>query len=92
MSSIPEPKTLTYSFVDDLEIKLDLYVPPDAQGALPAIVYFHGGGLAIGNREIKEYHSTWILGPLVIPYFFRDGTDIFFCRNDNCKRDDLHFS
>lgn len=76
MSSIPEPKTLTYSFVDDLEIKLDLYVPPDAQGALPAIVYFHGGGLAIGNREIKEYHSTWILGPLVIPYF--SGTALTF--------------
>lgn len=62
MSNEPEPQTLTYSFVDDLEIKLDLYVPSDAQGALPAIVYFHGGGLTIGNRDIKEVHSTWLYG------------------------------
>lgn len=77
MGNIPEPKTFTYSFVDDLEIKLDLYVPPDAQGALPAIVYFHGGALTVGNREITDTHPTLIRGQSVIPYFTKTALTIF---------------
>ena len=78
MGNIPEPKTFTYSFVDDLEIKLDLYVPPDVQGALPAIVYFHGGALTIGTREIiLDTHATWICGQSVMSYITKTALTIF---------------
>jgi len=47
MSSLT-PVTLTYSTVDGLDIKLDLYVPESPSGA--TVVFFHGGGLVYGGR------------------------------------------
>lgn len=61
MSNLPEPLTLTYSAADDLEIKLDLYVPPNTNGALPAIISFHGGGLTVGSRE-DVLNEPWLCG------------------------------
>ena len=63
MANIPEPLTLVYSKIKDLEIKLDLYLPPDATGTLPVIIFFHGGGLTVGNRQDTTRSETrWLLG------------------------------
>ncbi|KAI8971171.1 alpha/beta-hydrolase [Trametes punicea] len=53
--------TLTYKTVDGLAIYVDLYPPRDAPGApteLPSVVYFHGGGLAVGNRQ--SWFPFWL--------------------------------
>jgi acetyl esterase/lipase len=63
MANIPKPQTLVYSTIGNLEIKLDLYLPPNATGALPAIVFFHGGGLTVGDRHDGTMSATWLLGP-----------------------------
>ncbi|KAJ5744242.1 Alpha/Beta hydrolase protein [Penicillium manginii] len=43
-------QTLVYSTVDDHEIKLDYYLPR-VNGALPAVIYYHGGGMTAGSRR-----------------------------------------
>jgi acetyl esterase/lipase len=62
MSDAPAPLTLIYSRVDRLELKLDLYLPPNATGALPAIVSFHGGGLTVGVRHLGPMSPVWLFG------------------------------
>ncbi|KAJ5353081.1 alpha/beta-hydrolase [Penicillium brevicompactum] len=47
-------RTLTYSTVGDHEIKLDYYLPV-ATGRLPAIIYYHGGGMTAGSRRSVPY-------------------------------------
>lgn len=38
------------------EARLDVYAPPDAAGALPAVVWIHGGGFFAGSRkELSGY-------------------------------------
>ena len=55
----PEPITLVYKRVADLDLALDVY-PPTTTGATthPALVYFHGGGLTVGDR--KSWFPTWL--------------------------------
>lgn len=43
-------QTLVYSTVGDHEIKLDYYLPP-TNGKLPAVIYYHGGGMTAGSRR-----------------------------------------
>ncbi|KAH9916852.1 Alpha/Beta hydrolase protein [Fomitopsis serialis] len=44
--------TVTYSRVGSLDIKLDIEVPAHPNsGALPAVIYFHGGGMVAGSRR-----------------------------------------
>lgn len=46
----PAPeKDLAYGTEHGLQ-KLDLYLPPDAGGAVPLVVYFHGGGFYRGDK------------------------------------------
>ncbi|KAF9262867.1 alpha/beta-hydrolase [Marasmius fiardii PR-910] len=54
------PITLTYKIVKDVPIKLDAYLPTNSQtqGSLPAVVYFHGGGLVMGSRS--DLFPTWL--------------------------------
>jgi len=61
MSNIPTAQTFVYSTVDKLEVKLDLYVPPNVTGSLPAIICFHGGGLTVGDRYPGPMTATWLL-------------------------------
>jgi acetyl esterase/lipase len=62
MSNIPEPQTFVYSTVGNLEVKLDLYVPPNATGTLPAIICFHAGALTVGDRHMGHMNAVWLLG------------------------------
>ncbi|KAL0574945.1 hypothetical protein V5O48_007019 [Marasmius crinis-equi] len=54
------PITLTYKVVKDVPIKLDVYLPQNRQKGvrLPAVVYFHGGGLIMGSR--RDLFPTWL--------------------------------
>ena len=60
--------SITYSEVGSLEIKVDLYQPPELKaGLVPAVVQFHGrGGMIAGCRKdlhfvnwLKGIASTW---------------------------------
>ncbi|KZP20822.1 alpha/beta-hydrolase, partial [Athelia psychrophila] len=54
--------TLVYSKVDDLELKVDIYLPPSATGNMPVVVCYHGGGLVIGDRATKGTgNCTWMI-------------------------------
>jgi hypothetical protein len=46
--------TLVYSRVGDLEIRLDIDFPSrkkSTDSIIPALIFFHGGGLVGGNRQ-----------------------------------------
>ena len=45
-------KDLTYGDADGVALKLDVYYPKMASGALPAVVYVHGGGWTQGDKAI----------------------------------------
>ncbi|RAL12417.1 alpha/beta-hydrolase [Aspergillus homomorphus CBS 101889] len=53
-------KTLVYSTVDGHDIKLDYYLPRGTtSGKLPAIIYYHGGGMTAGSRRGGHF-PTWL--------------------------------
>ncbi|KAI5897104.1 alpha/beta-hydrolase [Schizophyllum commune H4-8] len=51
--------TVTFKKVDGLELALDVY-PPQELGSqpVPAVVYYHGGGLTVGDRS--SWFPTWL--------------------------------
>ncbi|QIW99497.1 hypothetical protein AMS68_005015 [Peltaster fructicola] len=50
MSGNLEPRSIVYKTVGELEISLDIYLPPSAQ-SVPVLLWFHGGGLLQGHRS-----------------------------------------
>ncbi|KAJ5118202.1 Alpha/Beta hydrolase protein [Penicillium atrosanguineum] len=59
-SFIPEGgQTLVYSVVDGHNIQLDYYLPPSAKGTLPAVIYYHGGGMTAGSRRDFQF-PRWL--------------------------------
>jgi acetyl esterase/lipase len=56
----PACRTLTYSVVNDHPIKIDYYLPA-SRGVLPAIIYYHGGGMTAGSRRSPGL-PYWIYG------------------------------
>ena len=42
---------VTYGLANNRETKLDLYVPRDADGPTPVLLYIHGGGWVGGTKE-----------------------------------------
>jgi hypothetical protein len=64
MSSIDEGvTTFPYKYVGNEAIYLDVYPPPVASRnnhthAVPTVVYFHGGGLTVGNR--RSWFPEWL--------------------------------
>jgi acetyl esterase/lipase len=64
--NVDSPLTFIYKEVDGIRVLLDVYLPPnDVDQQLtgqpiqyrPAVVYFHGGGLTVGNRQ--SWFPTW---------------------------------
>lgn len=62
MSNTSASITLAYHTVGDLDVKLDLYLPPNVSGAIPAIIAFHGGFLSVGDRRPSPFIPMWMLG------------------------------
>lgn len=65
--NIDSPLAFIYKEVDGIHVLLDVYLPPDdvdqqsTQQLIqyrPAVVYFHGGGLTVGNR--RSWFPTWL--------------------------------
>ena len=55
--------SITYSQVGSLEIKLDLYQPPELkEGLVPALVHFHGGGGMIAGCRKDLHFVKWLKG------------------------------
>ncbi|KAH8666899.1 Alpha/Beta hydrolase protein [Xylariales sp. PMI_506] len=51
-AKIPEgAQTLVYFTVDGHDVKFDYYLPRNASGKLPAVIYYHGGGMTAGSRR-----------------------------------------
>ncbi|KAI0040876.1 alpha/beta-hydrolase [Auriscalpium vulgare] len=51
--------TVPYKQVDDqVSLLIDIYLPDALSEPVPAIVYFHGGGLTVGDRT--SWFPTWI--------------------------------
>ncbi len=42
---------LTYSTANNVELKLDLYLPQNTTGPVPLVMFFHGGGWVEGRKE-----------------------------------------
>ncbi|BAE65967.1 unnamed protein product [Aspergillus oryzae RIB40] len=62
LPSIPAGgKTLVYSTVDGHDIKLDYYLPSKQEGCLPAVIYYHGGGMTAGSRRSIGFQH-WLYG------------------------------
>ena len=54
--------SITYSSIESLDIQLDLYLPPEPkEGAVAALVYFHGGGMIAGCRKTLGF-QRWLKG------------------------------
>ncbi|KAJ8080238.1 hypothetical protein PM082_017068 [Marasmius tenuissimus] len=53
-----EPLTLEYKTCPGGPIKVDVYIPSNVHPSSGAVVYFHGGGLTVGNR--KSWFPTWL--------------------------------
>ncbi|TRM63917.1 Alpha/Beta hydrolase protein [Schizophyllum amplum] len=51
--------TVTYKNVDGLALALDVHKPEKLVSAsIPAVIYFHGGGLTVGDR--MSWFPTWL--------------------------------
>ena len=60
-------KTVVYSKVQGLDIKVDIYVPSILPaGSHPALVLFHGGGMVAGNRQ-GVLIQQWLIGKGFLP-------------------------
>ena len=42
---------MTYAIANNVELKLDLYLPQDVKEPVPLVINFHGGGWVEGNKE-----------------------------------------
>ncbi|KAI7972920.1 hypothetical protein EIK77_000807 [Talaromyces pinophilus] len=55
MASIQPDKTLFYKSSGSIEIPMDIYLPKNTQNA-PVLLWFHGGGLLQGRRDLISPH------------------------------------
>lgn len=42
---------ITYLKVDNISLKLDIYVPKNTNKSVPTLIYFHGGGWVSGTKD-----------------------------------------
>lgn len=56
------PTTVAYKQLGDLSLYIDVYsLKPGSEGPVPAVVFFHGGGMTSGDR--RSWFPTWLLSP-----------------------------
>lgn len=62
MPSTGDVFTYAYKHVDGQPVHIDVYLPQPAPSEilapLPAVIYFHGGALTVGNRQ--SWFPTWL--------------------------------
>lgn len=59
----PAPFTFTYQRLGDVDYPLDVYLPETTESSpIPALVYWHGGGLVMGNRSINTWAPKGVFG------------------------------
>ncbi|CEN62140.1 hypothetical protein ASPCAL08779 [Aspergillus calidoustus] len=97
MSTIKPDLTITYKSLGSLDLPMDIYLPKDVKNA-PVLLWFHGGGLLQGRRDLISPHmrrnvqtrgyiaisADYRLAPQVpVNEIFEDVKDcIHFIRND----------
>jgi len=55
-----KPTAVAYKQVGDLILYVDVYSPTaESDGPVPAVVFFHGGGMTSGDRT--SWFPTWLL-------------------------------
>lgn len=47
---------ITYSTANNIELKLDLYLPKDRRAPSPTLILFHGGGWVDGQKERNVFY------------------------------------
>lgn len=58
--SAQDASTHIYKIIDGKELKLDVYTPATPDKTIkPVIIFFHGGGLIIGTRELHKYQCSY---------------------------------
>lgn len=56
------PTTIPYKQLGDLTLYIDVYPPlTQTDASVPALVYFHGGGMTVGDRT--NWFPTWLQSP-----------------------------
>jgi len=55
---VREELNVVYGHAGGEDLQLDLFVPKEAPGPLPAVVILHGGGWATGSREAHRPHAA----------------------------------
>ena len=58
LDGVTVTRDLEYGVADGVSLKLDLYQPENAEGALPAILFIHGGGWVKGGKEDYAYYCS----------------------------------
>jgi acetyl esterase/lipase len=56
--------TIPYKQLGDLTLYIDVYPPTTTiidPGPVPAVVFFHGGGMTVGDRT--SWFPTWLCSP-----------------------------
>jgi acetyl esterase/lipase len=52
--NIQMDRDIVYATMDGHELKLDIAYPKDIKGKIPAIVYIHGGGWVLGDKDPNQ--------------------------------------
>ncbi|UUO05708.1 alpha/beta hydrolase [Blastopirellula sp. J2-11] len=85
-SGVSMQKDLTYAKIGDRELKLDLYLPKEAQEPLPLVIWVHGGGWMGGSKN--GCPARWLVsdGYAVASVEYRlSGEAIFPAQIEDCK-------
>lgn len=67
---------VVYSKQNNMDLKLDLYLPRDRPAPLPALILFHGGGWVVGQKErnVMQLLPYLSLGWIVVNVEYRLGS------------------
>ena len=58
------PTTVAYKKIGDLTLYIDVHPPTlKSDGPMPAVVYFHGGGMTVGPRKLVPYLASQSVFP-----------------------------